>query len=79
MQPDEEMFKEWREHPVTEWIFGQIDKFSEQQKQRYADAVWDNGEARQELLTEARIRTDCYRALFETSLADWKAIDDAEA
>lgn len=77
MTISEEEFEEWRQHPVTEWIFACIEKFAGEQKARWADIAW-TGKLDEILLMEARTRADCYMSLKESSHADWKAIDDSE-
>lgn len=79
MPVNEADFREWLGHPVTEWVLAQCGKFAAQQKDRWAALVWDQGEVDQALLNEARVRADCYLALSQSSLEDWKAIDDSEA
>ena len=76
MSPEE--FKEWREHPVTEWVFAQVEKFAGQQRERWAAAAWDKGDLMPEAFAEARTRADCYLSLSQSSFDDWKAIDDSE-
>jgi hypothetical protein len=79
MSPDEQAFKEWLEHPVTEWVHGLTRKFAEKQKAGFAETAWTSGEFNQRALDEARTRADCYLGLSETSYESWKAIDDSEA
>lgn len=79
MQPDEKAFKEWREHPVTEWVLGLTHKFADGQKAAVSEMMWTSGEVNQRLLDEARARADCYLGLSQSSYEDWKAIDDSEA
>ncbi len=77
MQPSEEDFKEWRGHPVSEWVFAQMTKFAEQQKHLWSQGAWETGEAAQDVLSEARVRADCYKAMPESEYEAWKAIDDS--
>jgi hypothetical protein len=78
VQPDERDFAEWCGHPVTEWIFAQVEKFAGQQKERWAGLAWDSGDLTPEAFAEARVRADCYLSLAQSSFEDWKAIDDSE-
>lgn len=78
MQPDKNDFAEWLQMPVTEWVLALCGKFSEQQKDRAATIMWDSGQADQAVLSEARLRADCYMALAQSTYDDWKAIDDSE-
>jgi hypothetical protein len=74
--PSEAEFKEWQDHPVTEWVFARVAAFAAQQRERWANAAWDSGELAPELFAEARVRADCYLSLSQSSYDDWKAIDD---
>lgn len=78
MQLDKAEFDEWLQMPVTEWVLAMCEKFSRQQKDRAATIMWDSGAADQAVLSEARLRADCYQALAQSSFEDWKAIDDSE-
>jgi len=77
MQPSPEDFKEWQGHPVTEWVMAQMIKFAGQQKELWAQEAWA-GDLSELLLNEARTRADCYKAIPESNLEDWIAIDDSE-
>lgn len=77
-QPSETEFNEWKGHPVTEWVMGAVAKFARQQKDRWAQAAWENGELDPALLAEAKVRADCYLSLAESDYSDWKAINDPE-
>lgn len=76
MQPDENEFKEWLVHPITEWVFGLMCQHGASQKDQWAEMAW-GGKLDPLLLCEARVRADCYLALPETTYEDWKAIDDS--
>ena len=77
-QPSEAEFREWQEHPVTEWVFAQVAKFAGQQRARWAGHSWTSGELDPVAFAEARTRADCYMGLAQSSHDDWKAIDDSE-
>ena len=76
--PDAETFREWQQHPVTEWVMALCRKQADTMKSRWADLAWTEG-LNETAFTEARVRADCYLALPESSFEDWKAIDDSEA
>lgn len=78
MQPSPEEFKEWLQHPVSEWVMGCVQKFATEQKQRWSNLAWD-GNLDAILLSEAKTRADCYQSLSQSSYEDWKAIDDSES
>lgn len=78
VQPDEEEYREWLTHPVTEWVFACMKKQAEAQKAKWADMAW-KGDLDPLLLKEAQVRADDYLALPESSFEDWKAIDDTES
>lgn len=79
MQPDEDQFNDWLQHPVTEWVFAACLKHADAMREAWAHKAWESGELLPDVLLEARVRADCYRALPESSFHDWKAIDDTEA
>lgn len=76
MQVSPEEFAEWRQHPVTEYVFGLMERWADRQKDEWANLVWADGQLDQARLIEARVRADCYRALPESDLSDWQAIED---
>lgn len=78
MQPDEQQFRDWLGHPVTEWVFACMRKQADAQKSKWSELAWD-GNLEPLLLNEAKVRADCYRALPDSAFEDWKAIDDSEA
>jgi hypothetical protein len=77
VQPDEEDYRDWLGHPVTEWVVACMNKQAAAQKAKWAEMAWE-GDLDPLLLNEARVRADCYLALPESSFADWKAINDTE-
>ena len=79
MQPSEEDFSEWRQHPVSEWVFSQMSRFAEKQKQIWADHVWDKQEIDPLFLSEAKTNAAAYQAIPQRSYEDWKALDDTES
>jgi hypothetical protein len=79
MQPSEAEFKEWQQHPVTEWVFALVGKFSDAQKEHWAELAWISEKSDQEGLMIAKVRADCYAALSSSSFDDWKAIDDTKS
>lgn len=76
MQVAPEEFAEWRQHPVTEYVFDMMRKWADRQKAEWADLAWTNGEIDPLLLKEAQVRADCYRELPESSIEDWQAIEE---
>lgn len=79
MQPNAQEFDEWKGHPVTEWVFGLVAKFANEQQERWAKMAWESGELSPEAFAEARVRADCYLSLSQSSFDDWKVIDDTES
>jgi len=75
MQPSREDFDEWRQMPVTEWIFDLIANFGDRQKALWSEQAW-KGNLDPVLLAEAKTRADSYASLSETTYEDWLAIDD---
>jgi len=78
-QPDADQFKDWLEHPVTEWVLELCQKHAEAMQAKWAALAWESGELNPQAFLEARVRADCYRDLAAGSFDDWKAIDDTEA
>lgn len=78
MQPSAEEFREWRGHPVTEWVMSCMSRFADEQKAKWSELAW-KGDLDPVLLKEAQTRADCYRAIPDSSHDDWKAIDDPES
>jgi hypothetical protein len=76
MRPEAEEFKEWLQHPVTEWALGLMTVWGEEQKTMWANMAWESGEVDQLALTEARVRSDCYTAIPSMPFEDWTAIED---
>jgi hypothetical protein len=83
MSPEPEDYKDWLEHPVTEWVMAQMLGWAKLQKQRWADIAWDAEEVDPMLLREAQVRADCYESIPASPLEDWLSIEeqlsDAEA
>lgn len=77
VQPDAADFKEWLDHPVTEWVLACMRKMAGSQQAAWSQMAW-GGNLDPQLLTEARVRADCYLAIPESAFNDWKAIDDSE-
>ena len=75
-QVSDEEFAEWRQHPVTEYVFSLMSGWAEQQKAEWAELAWTGNEVDPLLLREARTRADCYRELPNSSLEDWQAIEE---
>lgn len=78
MQPDAEQFREWQGHPVTEWVMAVMRAHAGTMKAKWADIAWEGG-IDPDLLNEARVRADCYLAIPNSTLDDWKALDDTQA
>lgn len=78
MQPDEADFNEWLGHPVTEWVLAVMRKMAARQRAEWSELAWQ-GDLNPQLLTEAKVRADCYLAIPESAFDDWKAIYDSEA
>lgn len=76
--PDEEAFKDWLQHPVTEWVFAMCARHGEAMRDQWAAKAWESGELTPEGFLEARVRADCYADLATSSFDDWKAIHDSE-
>ena len=72
----EDDFLTWREHAVTRWVFAAINTASEAQKQAWVDASWINGSADPAALHELRTRADAYRALIDSTFADWSNVHE---
>lgn len=79
MQPNAHEFEEWRQHPVTEWVFRMIGKFASEQQERWAKMAWESGQLDPEAFAEARVRADSYLSLSQSGFEDWKAINDTES
>ncbi len=84
MQREEE-FQRWLDDPVTRLVFAALRAAQDAQKAAWTAASWDGGQVRGEalttLLSELRVRADCYGALAEMTFADvaaWLGIEDAE-
>lgn len=73
---DEEQFKDWLCHPVTEWVMGLCAKHGADMRDLWAAKAWDSGELLADEFKEARVRADCYADLATSSYNDWKAIED---
>lgn len=72
---NEDDFKEWLGHPVTEWVIGKMRAKAAQQQTLWADMAWA-GDLDPLLHNEAKIRADCYLAIPECTYEDW---NDSEA
>lgn len=73
-QPEEEMFKEWLGHPVTEWIWDILRKQAAAQQGKWAQMAWE-GDLDPLLHREAHVRADCYLVLPDSTYEDWIAND----
>jgi len=73
----EEMFADWLQHPVTEWVMDRMRRHAEAQKALWADAAW-KGNLDKEFLAEARTRADCYLEIPEAKFEDWESLDDTD-
>lgn len=77
MLPEEEDFREWQGHPVTEWVMDRMRAMAAAQKGKWAEMAWQ-GNLDPALHREANVRADCYLAIPECTYEDWKAIDDSD-
>jgi hypothetical protein len=57
----------------------QVVAFAGAQQAMWAALAWEKGELDPAAFNEARVRSDCYLALAQSTYEDWKAIDDTEA
>lgn len=78
MQPSPDEFIQWRDHPVTQWVFGLVEKYADKQKAAWVEQSWEGNSPDPLALAELRTRADAYRALTETSFEAWQEVDDAE-
>lgn len=78
VQPEEDQFKDWMQHPVTEWVFSLCQKHGEAMRDAWARKAWESEQLLPEAFLEARVRADCYADIATSSFEDWKAIDDPE-
>jgi hypothetical protein len=78
--PDE--FQDWRDHPITQWVFEAIRKGAEAQRAAWIDASWGEGASWGEsksdpmLLCELRTRADAYMALVDTPFERWSELHE---
>lgn len=72
--PDE--FQDWRDHPITQWVFKAIEHGAEAQRQGWLDASWEDNRADPLLLCELRTRADAYRAIIDTSFERWSELHE---
>ena len=61
-----EDFREWREHPVTEWVLAALSAQATRQQAAWVQASWVQGASDPMLLTELRTRADAYEAIAQT-------------
>lgn len=78
MQPTPEDFEEWRENPVSQWVFEQMRGHAECQKDMWAAMAWEMQDVSEDLLKEARVRADCYVEIPDSTYEDWIALDDSK-
>jgi hypothetical protein len=73
--PDE--FQDWRDHPITQWVFAAIERHVAKQKQGWLDATWETGATPDPLmLCELRTRADAYRAMIDTTFEGWSELNE---
>ena len=72
--PDE--FQDWREHPITRWVFSAIERGVELNRQGWIEASWDKGRCDPLELCELRTRADAYRALIDTDYQTWSDLNE---
>lgn len=75
MQPDEQQFSDWLDHPVTEWVLLLMRHEAGAMKDKWASLARESGELEALALCEARTRADCYLAIPDSSFEDWVRID----
>jgi len=72
----EDDFLTWRENAVTRWVFAAAGRAVEAQRIGWEAMSWDTGECDPVMLAVLRTRADAYRALYETTYADWKSLHE---
>lgn len=78
VQPNEDQFRDWMQHPVTEWVMALCAKHGLSMRDAWAAKAWESVELDEAAFLEARVRADCYADLATSSYEDWKAIDDSD-
>jgi hypothetical protein len=80
--PLREDFARWRDDPITQLVFGALDKAALEQKAMWDAASWGGGRVRadelKDMLQELRVRADCYAALSAMTIEDvatWLGIE----
>lgn len=71
LNPTEEEFEAWQDHPITRWVFDGCRIASEAAKATFIESAWETGKVDEKTLTELRTRADCYQGLADASLNDW--------
>lgn len=79
MRPSKEEFAEWRQHPVSEWVFGLMEAHAADIKDKWAGGAWQSEKLDEWALREARVMADCYRAIPDTAYEAWSALDDTDS
>lgn len=81
--PLSEDFTAWLDQPVTKLVFRALRAAQDAQKAQWDAASWGGGQVRGEalttLLSELRVRADCYGALAEMTFDDvvsWLGIEE---
>lgn len=78
MQPNAADYAEWLDLPVTQYVMAALDKMAKAQFDLWAQDAW-NGNLESSFHQEAHVRADCYKAMRECTLDDWRAVNDPDA
>lgn len=66
MNPSRDDFVRWLDDPVTAFVMRAMLLASDDCREAWVKASWDNGACSKEMLAELRTRADAYRAIAET-------------
>lgn len=66
----QEDFEQWRDNPVTLWVFGLLQDISEKAKQEWLSASWGSGRVDPVLLADLKARADTIKQLTEAEYGD---------
>lgn len=66
----QEDFEQWRDNPVTLWVFGLLQDIGEKAKHEWLSASWGSGRVDPVLLADLKARADTIKQLTEAEYGD---------
>lgn len=76
--PSREDFEQWRDNPVTRWVFAALKTAADENKELWVMQSWEERKLDPLELSDLRVRADAYMAMAETEYQGWVDFNGGE-